>query len=283
MTASATDTAARSLAHWSEAGRAEMDAFYALATEDYRQLAMAADWPARLRAAAGDRPRVRLLDVACGSGKFPTALVRHGGVSPASTPPVDVDLLDPSAFSVAETRAALAPPFVPGAELVIGVEELPPATQPYDVVWATHALYAVPPQVLAEGLRRMLLALRPGGLGLVAHATAASHYLAVHDRYLAGPGRGSTRFLDAGQVEAGLRDLGAAVVVDTVRYTTGTDDDAVAEGFLQRCLFDDTLTLHAMRADPELGPYLAGCRTEPGGWLFQHEVQLIWFDVGGAR
>ena len=40
-----TDTAARSLEHWSEHGRAEMEAFYALATEDYRQPATAADWP----------------------------------------------------------------------------------------------------------------------------------------------------------------------------------------------------------------------------------------------
>ena len=33
------DTAARSLAHWSEDGRAEMDAFYALARRDYERLA----------------------------------------------------------------------------------------------------------------------------------------------------------------------------------------------------------------------------------------------------
>ena len=42
------DTAQRSLDHWSEAGRAEMQAFYALATEDYRQLAGARDWNADL-------------------------------------------------------------------------------------------------------------------------------------------------------------------------------------------------------------------------------------------
>ena len=66
------DTAQRSLAHWSEAGRREMEAFYALATEDYRQLALAADWAALL----GERAHEgwSLLDVACGSGKFPTAL-----------------------------------------------------------------------------------------------------------------------------------------------------------------------------------------------------------------
>ncbi|HEX5348712.1 MAG TPA: hypothetical protein VFW64_16655 [Pseudonocardiaceae bacterium] len=43
------DTAQRSLEHWSEARRPEMQAFYTLATEDYRQLAAArrlmSSWP----------------------------------------------------------------------------------------------------------------------------------------------------------------------------------------------------------------------------------------------
>jgi hypothetical protein len=53
-----------------------MQAFYALATEDYRRLALARDWTADLGDHAADR-RVRLLDVACGSGRFPAALLAH--------------------------------------------------------------------------------------------------------------------------------------------------------------------------------------------------------------
>ena len=74
MTLDSADTAARSLEHWSEAGRAEMEAFYALATEDYHQLVLAADWPALLAERAHDE--WKLLDIACGSGKFPTALLK---------------------------------------------------------------------------------------------------------------------------------------------------------------------------------------------------------------
>ena len=62
------DTAQRSLEHWSEQGRREMEKFYALATEDYRQLALAADWAALLGKCA--HQGWSLLDVACGSGKF---------------------------------------------------------------------------------------------------------------------------------------------------------------------------------------------------------------------
>ncbi len=268
------DTAQRSLEHWSEAGRREMDAFYALATEDYRQLVLAADWPALLGAQVRDD--WRLLDVACGSGKFPAALLRHADL--AGLPPLAYDLLDPSAFSVEEARAQLAPPFVPGRGLVVTLQDLPADAAGYDVVWATHALYAVPPDELPAAAERFVGAMRPGGLGVVAQATSRSHYLAFYDAYRAGV-REATPYTSAEQVAAALRGAGARVREQLVHYTTGTADRAVAEGFLQRCAFDDSTSLEQMEAAPVLGDYLAGCRTPDGGWSFDHEVALLWLEA----
>lgn len=263
------DTAARSLEHWSEAGRAEMEAFYALAVEDYRQLALAADWPALLRARAHEG--WRLLDVACGSGKFPAALLREGGLE--QLPTLAYDLLDPSPFSVAEAKAALAPPFVAGRELVLTLQDLPSGPG-YDVVWATHALYALPPDELDAAATRFVAALAPGGLGVVAQATAASHYLAFYDAYRAGV-RPATPYTSAEQVSAALTRAGAEVREQRIYYTTSTDDRPVAEGFLQRCAFDDTVSLAQMEAAPVLGDYLAGCRSGDT-YSFSHEVLLLW-------
>lgn len=263
------DTAQRSLAHWSEAGRAEMEVFYALAVEDYRQLALSADWPALLSRRA--HPGWRLLDVACGSGRFPTALLEHTDLS--ALPELSYDLLDPSPFSVAEARAVLAPPFTPGRELVVTLQDLP-VDLPYDVVWATHALYALPPADLPAAAARFLTALAPGGLGVVAQATAASHYLAFYDAYRAGVTE-ATPYTSAEQVRDALREAGADVREQTVRYTTGTPDRRVAEGFLQRCAFDDSVSLEQMEAAPVLGDYLADCRSGDT-WTFEHEVLLLW-------
>ena len=81
-----------------------MEAFYALATEDYHQLVLAADWPQLLGRVA--QPGWRVLDVACGSGKFPTALDSY--VDLTGLPDVAYDLLDPSTFfSIAEARSHL--------------------------------------------------------------------------------------------------------------------------------------------------------------------------------
>jgi SAM-dependent methyltransferase len=265
------DTADRSLAHWSEAGRAEMEAFYALATEDYRQLALAADWATLL----GDRAHDgwSLLDVACGSGKFPTALLKHAGVG--SVPPVAYDLLDPSEFSVREARGVLAPPFEARHDLVMTLQDLPEKYDGYDVVWATHALYALPPSELDAAAERFVAALAPGGLGLVAQATSRSHYLAFYDAYRAGV-REATPYTTAEQVRDALVRAGADVREQLITYETGTSDRAIAEGFLQRCAFDDSVSLEQMEAAPALGDYLASCRGADGAYTFAHEAALLW-------
>lgn len=269
------DTAQRSLEHWSEAGRTGMELFYALAVEDYRQLALAADWPQLLAGQAHEG--WSLLDVACGSGKFPTALLRHTDLG--RVPDLAYDLLDPSAFSVAEARGTLAAPFVARHDLVMTLQDLPPehlASDPYDVVWATHALYALPPEELDVAAERLVAALAPGGLGLVAQATAASHYLAFYDAFRAGV-REATPYTTAEQVRDALVRAGADVRDQRVAYRTGTDDRAVVEGFLQRCAFDDSVSLEQMEAAPVLGDYLASCRDASGSYTFSHEAALLWF------
>lgn len=268
---SSKDTADRSLEHWSEAGRPGMEAFYALATEDYRQLALAADWPTLLADRAHDG--WSLLDVACGSGKFPTALRRHTDLS--SLPELAYDLLDPSVFSVAEARGALSPPFVARHDLVMTLQDLPADHTGYDVVWATHALYALPPDQLDAAAERFVTALAPGGLGLVAQATAGSHYLAFYDAFRAGV-REATPYTTAEQVRDALVRAGADVHDQRITYTTGTSDRAVAEGFLQRCAFDDSVTLEQMEAAPVLDDYLTSCRDASGSYTFSHEAALLW-------
>jgi len=249
-----------------------MEAFYALATEDYHQLVLAADWADLLATHARDGGR--LLDVACGSGKFPSALLQHADLS--AVPELTYDLLDPSPFSIAEAAAQLRPPFLVGRELNLTLQDLPEDAGPYDVVWATHALYALPPHELDRAAERLVEALRPGGLGLVAQATSRSHYLTFYDAYRTGV-RPATPYTSAEQVRAALSGAGAEVHEQRIEYATGTTDRAVAQGFLQRCAFDDGVTLEQMESAPVLGELLAGCRGPDGSYSFQHEVALLWF------
>jgi len=273
------DLLARSSAHWSEAGRAGMEAFYTLATDDYRHLALARDWRAlfgQAQARAGARP-LRLLDVACGSGKFPVALARHAGLADARIRPVEVALLDPSAFSIAEARAALPAPFRAATEHETTLQDFAPPPEGYDIVWATHALYAIPQPELAAAMARFRAAIAPGGVGLIAHSAEAGHYIAFHRRYLDAFGpAGAQPYISAETIAQTLRRSGAEVAVQEVTYDSaaGPDEAAAVEGYLQRCVFDERASLAQMEAAAPLSGYLAQCR-RPEGWRFAQSVWLM--------
>ncbi len=271
-----TDTFERSCAHWSEEGRAEMDRFYAIASVDYRHLAEARDWGAWLKAKQElvGRP-LRILDVACGSGKFPTALSQYARLDDAGLSPIDYALLDPSAFSIDEARAALKPPFIPGTCYETTLQALDCPAHTFDVVWATHALYAVPPEEIQVALERFVDLC--AGEGFIAHACANAHYLAFQRRFLEAFGRNDeTLYTSAEDVIAALRALGVQFEVQDIAYENGAkaQDREAVEGYLQRCVFDENVTLEEMERTDGLADYLSGCRAD-GDWRFSQSVALI--------
>ncbi|GAA4826385.1 hypothetical protein GCM10023201_11310 [Actinomycetospora corticicola] len=270
-------TEERSLAHWAEQGRAGMEAFYALAAEDYRQMVAARDWAADLRE-HGDAARARVLDVACGSGKFPAELQRRGLAGAVGDLRVEVDLLDPSAFSIAEARSVLAAPFVPVGEHEVRIQDLPDDVGGFDVAWATHALYVVPPTEIGAGIARMVAALRPGGFGAVVHASETSHYMRFAQAFRTTFAPDATPFTTSEQVRDALGAAGIEPDVTTIRYDVGHPDRAVIEGFLQRCAFDDSVGLERMETEGAVGEYLAGTHGDDG-YRFSQVVDVITWEV----
>lgn len=250
-----------------------MEAFYALAVEDYRQMAAARDWAADLRGCAR-HGRVRVLDVACGSGKFPAELLRRGLGEALGGLRVEVDLLDPSPFSIGEARAVLRPPLVAGRTYETRIQDLAGTDGVFDATWATHALYAVPPDEIGAAAARMHACLRAGGFGAVVHATTASHYLRFADAFRATFSPDAVPFTSAEQVAGALRAAGATPHVTTIGYEVGHSDRSVIEGFLQRCAFDDSVSLRRMESDGAVGEYLSGCRVD-GRYRFAQEVDVI--------
>lgn len=289
-----TDTYDRSCAHWSEAGRTGMEAFYRLAARDYRLLAEAWNWAGLFRdqldaagesAGADGLPTLRVADIACGSGKFPAALLAHAGLASwAGEMALRVDLLDPSAFSITEARAALTPPLVPGSSHEVRLQDwVPPG--PYGLTWATHALYCVPAEELAAGAAVLRTALAPRGLGVVAQGHRDGHYVGFYDRFLETfrGGRG-TPYSDAAQVADALRAAGLEVAETTLTYQTEVpaEDVVLLERYLQRCAFDDTVPLDRMRKEGSVAAYLdahlaPGSGGEPPVYRFPQRVGLLFY------
>ena len=47
------------------------------------------------------------------------------------------------------------------------------------------------------------------------------------------------------------------------------------EGYLQRCVFDDTINLETMLKNSITGPYLENC-IKDGQWRFKQQVMMIF-------
>ena len=244
-----------------------MEAFYALATLDYQQLAGVLDW----RAVLAGSPT--LLDVACGSGKFPAALLKHAGVD--GLDPIAYDLLDPSAFSIDEAARELRGPFAERARFETTMEDLDPAAGPWDVVWATHALYALKPEHLTAAVERYRAA--TGRFSFLAQGAADGHYLRVYAAFLEGVRGGSgTQYVSSDDLIAEFRAQGEQPEVRRIAYdhVISVSDTAVLEGYLQRCVFDDTVPLAELLEAPVLGDYLESQRAGDT-YRFHQEVDCV--------
>jgi SAM-dependent methyltransferase len=279
-----TDTFERSCEHWSDAGRDEMEAFYELARVDYRYLAEAFDWAAAFQTLASRKSKVRLADIACGSGKFPQALLAYAGVADVSQSAdfrLDYDLLDPSEFSIREAKQALALPFHAGSEFCCTLQDWDEEPGKYDIAWATHALYCVPAEELEQGLAHMCSALSRNGFGFIAQGLRDGHYVGFYDHYLASMAAGhSTPYSDGAQVEAALKNLGMQVRTRVLEYTTvvPADRPELLESYLQRCAFDDTFGLDEMLSREPLAGYLTSCRDQGSGdYRFPQRVGMTLF------
>jgi hypothetical protein len=113
---------------------------------------------------------------------------------------------------------------------------------------------------------------------VVAQASSRSHYLAFYEAYRPAFAPTVAPYTDAESVAAALRSAGAQVDVQVLHYRTGSADRAVVEGFLQRCAFDDTVSLEHLETREPLAAYLAGCRAADGSYEFRHEAHLITWE-----
>lgn len=279
-----TDTFERSCEHWSDAGRAGMEAFYELARVDYRHLAEAYDWADAFHSLVDRKNKVRLVDIACGSGKFPQALLRYASVADlarGSDLRLDYDLLDPSPFSLREAQQALAAPFRAGLEFCCTLQDWEEEPDQYDIAWATHALYCVPAEELKQALARMCSALSRDGFGFVAQGLRDGHYVGFYDQYLASlHDEGGTPYSDGEQVEAALQSLGMQVRTRVIEYTTvvPANRPELLESYLQRCAFDNTFGLDEMLRREPLAGYLSSCHDVVSGeYRFPQRVGMTLF------
>ena len=137
-------------------------------------------------------------------------------------------------------------------------------------------MYAVPEVELESALERFIHAM--GGAGFIAHASYKSHYLQFYQHYLNGfKGGLGEPYSSAEQIIRTLTKMGVSHRVEKISYKNGLSENSSlqVEGYLQRCIFDDTIDLEAMLRNTITGPYLENC-LKNRQWSFKQEVMLIF-------
>jgi hypothetical protein len=278
------DTFDRSCAHWSADGRDGMDNFYTYATVDYRHLAGLIDWPALLASLSKQTGALQLADLACGSGKFPAALMEHTTLpelmnAEGKSIQVLYDLLDPSIFAIEEAAAVLNAPFVERDHYCCRLQDWQPKPSTYDLSWATHALYCVPAEEMSECMSIVKDAMNADGIGIVAQSNRSGHYIRFYEHFLESiHGGKGTRFSASEDVDEAAENVDFERQSRTLNYETVIDenDRQALESYLQRCAFDDSISLDQMLNSGSLGQYLASTKKQ-GAYRFQQSVDVLVF------
>ncbi|MCA9471334.1 MAG: class I SAM-dependent methyltransferase [Nitrospirales bacterium] len=153
--------------------RFNKDLWFRVANRDYTELIEAFNFSELL---SRDHSPVELLDVGCGTGKFPSMLSAH--LSPSHH--IEYDYLDPSTHSLNELQKALVSPFTPRTAYHTTFEALersdcPP--QGYHLIWCLQSLYCMPREALQDIAEKLFALLNPdNGRALIYLASADAWY-----------------------------------------------------------------------------------------------------------
>ena len=78
--------------------------------------------------------------------------------------------------------------------------------------------------------------------------------------------------------------MGLPLEIKELTYTNGVPEDMEieVEQYLQRCVFDDTVSLNQMLTNSITGPYLESCRKN-GMWQFSQHVDMIFINAPTSK
>jgi SAM-dependent methyltransferase len=190
-----------------------------------------------------NKGKIRLLDVGCGTGIFPSYLDQSLPVDLT----LNADLLDISASSLQEARRVLdgLEHFEVGEAYQTQIEDIPAAVRDkeYDLIWAIHSFTTVDVNKMEAVYRHLIDLLAPSGLFYIYQLAAGSSYQKLHGRYLRQHpnGKSQARYMQFEDSAEILNALGVKYSVTPLAFDHEIPEDRtdLLEKYLQKCILDD--------------------------------------------
>jgi len=257
-------------------GTLEKDLWFQVAECDYTELIQAFDFDTFF--SSFDTP-ITLLDVGCGTGKFPTMVGTHISHSRQQ---MQYDYLDPSQHSLDELQKTLTIPFVPHTALKTTLESLDRShcpTQGYEIIWCLQSLYCVQHEALQDITKKLKALLNPqNGVALIYLAASDAFYHRLYRLYNQEfypdtrvpyiTAEDITKTLD-------LLDIPYGVTKLHFPHTIPCSEHHVFANYINQCVFDDK-ALDNIRNHTALQTFLESFN-DGEMYSFPQQVWLIMF------
>ncbi len=247
----------RSLQYYQK-GVLQPEAWFRIVEHDYTQLIAAINWPKIFPEQAAD---FHLLDIGCGTGRFPGMLQPHL----PSNLRIHYDVLDPSHYCLATCQQALKPPFLPRHAWQTTLEHAKDVLTPgtYDLAWAIQSLYCLEQENLHTALTQLIQAIHPSrGTVFLVLAKKEAFFPQVHQIFFEHCAEHTPPpYLSAESVVTTLKEMGAMIVIRELpcTHTISIREDRLLEQYLQQSVMD-TMPLPKWRQHPRLREFLEAHR-----------------------